>query len=106
MGVCSGHVMPACLPLLTASMLLVLLVLLIGADKCDVLCALALVVVGMSLYDAFGVCVVGARGYLCLQNHFPSLLRTSTVIMQAPIVSHVNLMAIQDLAIHIQLVHS
>ena len=44
---------------------------------------------------------VGARGYLCLQNHFPSLFRTSTVIVQVPIMFCVNPMSIQDLTVHI-----
>ena len=42
---------------------------------------------------------VGARGYLCSQNCFLSIFRIPPVVMQAPIVSHVNPMLIQDLTI-------
>ena len=46
---------------------------------------------------------VGARGYLHSQNHFLSIFRIPPVIIQAPIVSHVNPMSIQDLTVHTQL---
>ena len=42
---------------------------------------------------------VGARGYLRSQNHFPSLFRTSSVVVQAPIVSRGNPMAIHGLTV-------
>ena len=47
---------------------------------------------------------VGARGYLCSQNHFPSIFRIPPVVAQDPIVSCVNPMSIQDLTIHTRLV--
>ena len=42
---------------------------------------------------------VGARGYPHSQNHFLSIFRIPPVAAQAPIVSCVNLMLIQDLTI-------
>ena len=51
-----------------------------------------------------GHCGVGARGYLHSQNHFLSIFRIPPVVAQAPIVSHVNLMSIQDLTVRTQLV--
>ena len=47
---------------------------------------------------------VGARGYLHSYNCFLSIYRIPPVVVQAPIMSCVNLMLIQDLTVHTQLV--
>ena len=47
---------------------------------------------------------VEARGYLCSQNRFLLIFRIPPVVTQAPIVSRVNPMLIQDLTIHTWLV--
>ena len=56
------------------------------------------------LYSMISNSAVGARGYLHSQNRFLSIFRIPPVVTQAPIMSHVNLMPIQDLTVHTQLV--
>ena len=48
--------------------------------------------------------IVGARGYLHSQNRFLLIFRIPPVATQAPIMSCVNPMLVQDLTIHTQLV--
>ena len=48
--------------------------------------------------------VVGARGYLRSQDHFPLIFRIPPVVAQDPIVSCVNPMSIQDLTVRTRLV--
>ena len=49
-------------------------------------------------------CAVGARGYLHSWNCFPSIFRIPPVVVQAPLMSHVNPMSIQDLTVCTRLV--